>query len=181
MTKKVLVISASLRGKSNSDRLADAFIEGAKTAGHEVEKVNLKGKKINFCLGCLACYKTKTGHCVQKDDADDITQKFRDADVICLATPIYYYNISGQLKVMLDRVNPLLVLGNRPWDIYLLTTAEEKKAYTDARAVTTIDGWSSCFPNAAFKEKLFAGGFTDPGAIEGSAYLEAAKKLGAHA
>ena len=64
--KKVIAISTSLRTGSNSDMLADQFVEGAKAAGHEVEKISLAGKDIKFCKGCLACL--KAGHCVIKDD-----------------------------------------------------------------------------------------------------------------
>lgn len=55
--KKVIIISTSLRTGSNSDMLANQFIEGAKAAGHEVEKISLAEKDIKFCKGCLACQK----------------------------------------------------------------------------------------------------------------------------
>ena len=58
MSKKILVISTSMRANSNSDMLAEAFVGGAREAGHEVEKVSLKNKSIGFCKGCLACQKT---------------------------------------------------------------------------------------------------------------------------
>ena len=82
--KNVIVISASLRAGSNSDRLADKFIEGARVAGHEVEKISLAGKDIKFCKGCLACQ--KLGKCVIKDDVNDIMPKVLNADVVCWAT-----------------------------------------------------------------------------------------------
>ena len=88
MAKKVVVISTSLRANSNSDKLAQEFAEGAKQAGHEVEYISLRGKKIAFCLGCLAC-QTK-GECVIKDDALPIAEAVLHADVVAWATPIYY-------------------------------------------------------------------------------------------
>ena len=88
MSKNVLVISTSLRGHSNSEALADAFVSGAQSAGHTVEKVTLRGKKIAFCRGCLICQKTQ--QCVIEDDAIAIAEKMRTADVIAFATPIYY-------------------------------------------------------------------------------------------
>lgn len=105
MSKNVLVISSSPRKNSNSDTMAEAFAEGARFAGHNVEKITLRDKTINFCKGCLACQKTQ--RCVQHDDADVIAQKMLHADVLCFATPIYFYAVSGQLKTMLDRANPL--------------------------------------------------------------------------
>ena len=87
MSKKVLVISSSLRPNSNSEALADAFAEGAASAGNEVEKISLRGKNIGFCRGCLACQ--KLGHCVINDDAPEIAEKMLHADVLVFATPIY--------------------------------------------------------------------------------------------
>ena len=106
--KKVIIISTSLRTGSNSDMLANQFIEGAKAAGHEVEKISLAEKDIKFCKGCLACQ--KLGKCVIKDDTNDIMQKVLNADVVCWATPIYYYEMSGQMKTLIDRMNALYSL-----------------------------------------------------------------------
>ena len=88
MSKKVVIISASLRPGSNSDALAKRFCEGAQAAGHETEYITLCGKSIAFCMGCLACQ--KTGSCVIHDDAIEITEKVLGADVVAFATPIYY-------------------------------------------------------------------------------------------
>ena len=103
--KKVIVISTSLRRGSNSDMLADQFVEGAKAVGNEVEKISLVGKNIQFCKGCLGCQ--KLGHCVINDDVNDIMAKVLKADVVCWATPIYYYEMSGQMKTLIDRMNAM--------------------------------------------------------------------------
>lgn len=179
MSKKVLIISSSLRNRSNSDKLADAFAEGVKKAGHLVEKINLKDMDWNFCKGCLACYKTKTGHCVQKDDVDEVIQKVREADVLCFASPLYYYNLCGQLKAFLDRVNPLLVLENKPWDLYLLMTAQENEEHTFDRAMTTLEGWSYCFPNSKIAGHLYAGDIYEVGDVDNSKCIGEARKMGA--
>ena len=81
MSKKVLIIETSLRPNSNSDKLAESFAEGARAAGNEVEVVSLKGKNIKFCTGCFGCL--KIGHCVMKDDANEITEKILEAE-FCL-------------------------------------------------------------------------------------------------
>ena len=80
---KVLVITTSLRAKSNSDILAARLIDGAKDAGHEVEVISLKGKTIRYCIGCLACQKTQK--CIQKDDAIEISEKVKNADTLAVA------------------------------------------------------------------------------------------------
>ena len=105
MTKKVLIISTSLRGKSNSEILAKECEKGARDAGHDVEFLSLRGKDIRFCIGCLSCQ--KTGSCVLKDDVPEIMAKVKEAEVVVFATPIYYYEMSGQMKTLLDRLNPL--------------------------------------------------------------------------
>ena len=75
---KVLVISTSLRVKSNSDILTERLIAGARDAGHEVEQISLKGKELKFCIGCLSCQKTQK--CVLNDDAVWIAEKVKNAD-----------------------------------------------------------------------------------------------------
>ena len=96
MSKKVLIISASPRKGGNSDALCDQFLLGAKEAGHNVEKVFLRDHKINYCLGCGVCNNTHV--CVQKDDMKGLLDKMVDADVIVLATPVYFYTMDAQLK-----------------------------------------------------------------------------------
>ena len=131
--KRVIVISTSLRHGSNSDILADQFVEGAKSAGNDVEKISLMGKDVQFCRGCLACQ--KLGSCVIKDDVNDILAKVLEADVICWATPIYYYEMSGQMKTLIDRLNALYPLDYKFRDVYLLATAAEDDEETPKRAV----------------------------------------------
>ena len=99
--KKVLIISSSPRKNSNSEALCMAFADGARESGHEVEVISLRDKTISFCRGCFACQTTK--ECVIKDDASEICRKALTADVLVFASPIYYYEMSGQLKTMLDR------------------------------------------------------------------------------
>lgn len=101
---KVLVISSSHRIGGNSDLLCDQFLIGAQEAGHNVEKINLRHKNISPCFGCYAC--VKSSKCVQKDDMEEILEKLIDADVIVLATPVYFYSINSQLKTMIDRCLP---------------------------------------------------------------------------
>lgn len=87
MSMKVLIVSTSLRTNSNSDILARECQRGAIEAGHDVEYVSLKGKTIQYCIGCMSCM--KSGCCVLKDDVADIMEKVRDAEVIVYATSIY--------------------------------------------------------------------------------------------
>ncbi len=174
--KKVIVISTSLRHGSNSDMLANQFVEGAKAAGNEVEKISLVGKNIQFCKGCLGCQ--KLGHCVIRDDVNDIMDKVMKADVICWATPIYYYEMSGQMKTLIDRMNGMYEQDYQFRDVYLLTTAAEDEAETPKRAEAGLTGWIDCYPKSRLAGTLFCGGVNDAREIEGNAKLQDAFELG---
>ena len=93
MGKTVLVLSASPRKGGNSDTLCDEFVRGAKEAGHRTEKVFLRDHGINYCTGCGAC--NRTHECVQKDDMADVLHKMVKADVIVMATPVYFYTMNA--------------------------------------------------------------------------------------
>ena len=170
--KKLTVISTSLRPGSNSHALAEQFAEGAKAAGHEVELISLRGKEIKFCIGCLACQ--KLGRCIINDDVNDIMAKVLESDVVCWATPIYYYEMSGQMKTLIDRMNAMYPKDYRFRDVYLLTTAAEDEEETPKRAETGLTGWIDCYEKSSLKGHLFCGGVNDPRAIAGNAKLQEA-------
>ncbi len=174
--KKVIVISTSLRHGSNSDMLANQFVEGAKAAGNEVEKISLVGKNIQFCKGCLGCQ--KLGHCIIRDDVNDIMDKVMKAVVICWATPIYYYEMSGQMKTLIDRMNGMYEQDYQFRDVYLLTTAAEDETETPKRAEAGLMGWIDCYPKSRLAGTLFCGGVNDAREIEGNAKLQDAFELG---
>ena len=157
---KVLVITTSLRTKSNSDILTEKLIAGAKDVGHDVEHISLKGKEINFCIGCLACQNTQ--RCVLEDDAVWIAEKVKSADILVFATPIYYYEMSGQMKTLLDRMNPLYPSDYKFRKVYILAVAAEDEDYVPEKAVNGLQGWVDCFEKAELAGSLFCGGISDP-------------------
>ena len=174
--KRVIVISTSLRRGSNSDMMADQFVAGAKAAGHEVEKISLVGKEIQFCKGCFGCQ--KLGRCVIDDDVNNIMAKVLQADVICWATPIYYYEMSGQMKTLIDRMNAMYEQDYQFRDVYLLTTAAEDETETPKRAEIGLTGWIDCYPKSHLAAHLFCGGVNDAREIEGNPKLQDAFELG---
>lgn len=176
MEKNILVISSSLRRVSNSELLADRFISGAREAGNHVEKISIRDKKIGFCRGCLACQ--SSGRCAILDDGNDIAGKMLTADVIVFATPVYYYGMSGQMKTMLDRANPLFFLDYQFRDVYLLATAADEEEYAVDGTLTGIKGWISCFEKARLAGTVFAGGVDKAGEIEHHPVLEKAFLMG---
>ena len=125
MSKKVLILSGSPRKGGNSDILCDEFLRGAQDAGHKAEKIRVAEKKVAPCSGCYYC-STHGGACVHKDDMADILQKMIDADVIVLASPVYFYSISAQLKAVIDRtVARWLEVKDKEF-YYITTMADEE-------------------------------------------------------
>ena len=161
MGKNVLIISTSLRSGSNSEILAKECARGAEDAGHTVDFVSLKGKEIKFCNGCLSCLNTR--RCVHRDDVPEIMEKVRNSDSIVFATPIYYYGMSGQMKTLLDRLNPLYAVDCAFRDVYLLATAQECGDAIFERAYTGLSGWVECFRHARLSGWVTGGGIDDPG------------------
>lgn len=176
MSKKVLIIGTSPRIHGNSNILAKAFADGAEESGNDVEFIPLAGKTIGFCVGCWGC--TQTHRCVFHDDADMVVQKMKDADVVVFATPIYYYEMSGQMKVLLDRTNALYTADYKFRDIYLLTTAEATSPDTPQQAVNGLKAWMKVFHKAHLAGALFAGGTFEDGTIKGHPEIEEAKRMG---
>ena len=174
--KNIIVISTSLRHGSNSDMLAEKFLEGALSAGNSVEKISLVGKNIQFCRGCMACQ--GVGRCAIKDDVNDIMAKVLRADVVVWATPIYYYEMSGQMKTLIDRMNAMYRQDYAFRDVYLLTTAAEDDAETPRRAEMGLTGWIDCYPKSRLAGTLFCGGVNDACEIEGNPKLQEAYELG---
>lgn len=163
MSKKVLIVCSSPRKGGNSETLADAFAKGAQDAGHPVEKIVLYDKSIGFCKGCMACQKTQ--RCVIRDDADVIRQKMLTAEVIAFATPIYFYEMNGQMKTMLDRTNPLYPADSSFRDIYLLATAADTEEKAMDGAIKGLLGWIACFPKAGLAGVIKGLGVNEAGAI----------------
>lgn len=177
MAKKVIIISTSLRGNSNSEILAKECEKGARDAGHNVEFLSLRGKDIRFCRGCLSCQ--KTGSCVLKDDVPEIMAKVKEAEVVVFATPIYYYEMSGQMKTLLDRLNPLYNSDYRFRDIYMIATAAEDESTTIEKAYNGLQGWVDCFERAELKGCILGGGINDAGeAVQHAEAMQQAYDLG---
>lgn len=181
MSKQVFILSTSPRSGGNSDALAEEFAHGAREAGHRVEKISLRGKTIGFCTGCLACQRTRDGHCVRRDDADEIIQKMAAAQVVVFTTPIYFYEMCGQMKTLLDRTNPLFPVDYAFRDIYLLAAAADNGDTAMDGALHGLEGWISCFDGVRLAGSVLGKGVDAPGALQGNPALEQAYVLGKNA
>ena len=159
--KNIVIVSTTLRNNGNSDILAKEFARGAIDAGNSVEIVSLKDKKISYCIGCLACQ--KTGKCVINDDAIEIANKIEKADVVVFATPVYFYDMCGQMKTLLDRLNPLYISDYKFRDIYLIATAGMNDKSAVDGTITGLNGWISCFGKANLAGVVHGVGVTNCG------------------
>ncbi|HIR16648.1 flavodoxin family protein [uncultured Cloacibacillus sp.] len=179
MGKKIIVLNGSPRKNGNTSALVKAFREGAESAGHTVTEFWLGGMKINGCRGCCAGGKNPESPCVQKDDMEQIYPAYKEADVVVLASPLYYWTISGQLKCAFDRLFAVAECDpnytNPRKESALLMAAEgngfEETVYWYDRLMGHI-GWKDW-------GKVLCGGVMAVGDIEGKPELEEARRLGA--
>ena len=172
MSKKVLILSGSPRKGGNSDTLCDRFMQGAVEAGHEVEKIRVAEKKIGFCSGCYYCQKSG-GVCAKKDDMPEILQKMIDADVIVLASPVYFYSIDAQLKALIDRTVARWTEVKDKEFYYIMTCADNEIA-SQQRTLECFRGYADCVEGAKEMGVIYGVGVYMPGEILNTpAYNEA--------
>lgn len=170
MSKKVLIISGSPRKGGNLEILCDRFREGAEAAGNTVEKVFLRSLKIGPCMACYGC--RGKGVCVQKDDMEELLDQMVKADVLVLATPVYFYSMDGQLKTMIDRTLPRYT-EIRDKDVYFIATAAAGRRSME-RTMDAIRGFTDCLPGAVVKGEIYGEGVYQKGEVENTpAYTEA--------
>lgn len=159
---KVLVISSSPRKDGNSDVLCEQFAKGAKESGHEVEKISLRKKKIAPCQACYACMEHHA--CAIKDDMEEISAKLMGADVIALASPVYFYSVAAQMKVMIDRclVNYQDIRGKK---FYFIVTAADPQHEAADETLAAFRGFIRCLPDAEEKGIVYGTGTWDKGDV----------------
>ena len=175
MKKSVLVLSSSPRKGGNSDLLCDQFIKGAEEAGHQAEKVFLKDKKINYCTGCGTCF--DTGKCSQKDDMAEVLEKMISADVIVMATPVYFFTLCAQMKTLIDRTCSRYTEINKK-EFYLIVTAAVNNKPAMQRTIECFRGFTSCLSGAKEKGIVYGTGAWKTGEIKGKKSMNQAFKMG---
>ena len=153
MSKNILIISSSISSTRNTKKLCEQFKKGAQESLNNVELLELKGKNLNYCLGCNACQKNG-GTCVYKDDVSEILDKMIKADIIVLASPIYFYSITGQMKTLIDRSYAKFnLLSNKEFYFILSCAAPYEAPYKNDLdiAINCFRGFVKCLPNAIEK------------------------------
>lgn len=176
MSKKVLILSGSFRKGGNSDILCNQFMKGAEEAGHRVEKIFVNDKKIGYCRGCGVC--NATHKCIQKDDMAEILDKMVTADVIVLATPVYFYTMNGQMKTLIDRTVPRYgEISDK--DFYFIVTAADGNS---VHLQKTIDGFrgftEDCLDGTREKGIVYGTGAWQSGEIKNTPAMEEAYLMG---
>lgn len=160
---KVLAISASPRKGGNSDVLCDQFLKGAEEAGHEVEKVRLQTKKIAPCLACYKCFEGEH-KCCQKDDVAEILDKMMAADLIVLASPVYFYSICAQLKILIDRTMPIYQRMKSKKFYFIVTAADPAHAAAD-ETIADMRGFLRCYEGSEELGTIFGTGTSNKGDV----------------
>ena len=177
MSHKILVVTGSPRKKGNTNLLADAFIQGAEAAGNEVYRFDAGRAQIKGCLDCKYCF-AHDGECAQKDDMQEAYPLLHECDILVLASPIYFFTISAQIKAFIDR---LFCSVTKPFAIKstaLLTVQEDKDPAVADNAANTYRSIIS-YTNWKDLGVVSVPGVSEAGAIIGNAKLDEARELGA--
>ena len=177
--KKILILSASPRKHGNSDLLCDQFLLGAKEAGHQVEKIFLRDKTINHCIACDSC-QGNGGRCVQRDDMAGILDKMIGANVIVMATPVYFYSMNGQMKTLIDRTYARYSeISDK--EMYFIMTAANSIKDSLQRTVEGFRGFTSCLSRPREEGIIYGTGAWMIGDIKRSPAMLQAYDMGKNA
>ena len=176
MKKKALVISASPRNGGNSDLLCDALIRGAQEAGKLTEKISLRDKNLHPCNACEICL-DNGGICAQEDDMAEILAAMIAADVIVMATPVYFYSMSAQIKMLIDRTYArYMEIRNK--DFYFIVTAADSNRQALEIAIDGLRGFTRCLSGAKEKGVLFGTGVWKAGEVVHKPIMQQAYDVG---
>lgn len=167
MNKSILILLGSPRKNGNSEVLSDALAKGAQSVGHTIEKIYIQNYNIKPCTACYGC--RTTNKCVQNDDMETILNKMIKADIIVLATPVYFYSMSAQMKTLIDRTLPRYTeIKNK--DFYFITTAADGKE-TMKRTMDSLRGFTDCLPNSRVVKTIYGDGLYDKGDAKKSSLI----------
>ena len=179
MAKKIVILNGSPRKNGNTSALVKAFAQGAEHAGHTVTEFFLDSMNIHGCKGCFGGHSSKECPCVQRDDMSKIYPAVKDSDVVVLASPLYYWNMSGQIRTAIDRLFALeegdgnFLRGHERASALLM--AAEGHGFEDV-----VLYYDHLMEHLRWKNlgKVLCGGVMDVGNIKGKKELSDAYELG---
>ncbi|MBQ7353199.1 MAG: flavodoxin family protein [Clostridia bacterium] len=174
--KNVIIISATPRKNGNSEILAKELMRGAVEKGHKVELINLREYNLKYCIGCYSC--AKNGKCIHNDGMNELSKKLLKADAIVFATPVYFYSMSGQLKVFIDRLVPIYTEIKA--DIYMIATQWDENKEMMKNTFEAIRGCTrDCFENCTEIGVIYGAGLNELGEAEKNIeYMSLAYEMG---
>lgn len=172
----ILILTGSPRKGSNTDMLAKAFADGARD-NHNVETISVCDCKVNPCVGCNSCFTREGNKCFQNDSMSEIYEKMANADMLVVASPVYFYGISGGLKNIIDRCHTPMRKNFKIKNTALLLVAGSSKPCVFDAIVKQYELIVDYF-HFEDKGRVLVGGVNDKGAIAGREELEEAYLLG---
>ncbi len=173
--KNVLIISSSPRKNGNSQILCEQFKKGAEEKGHQVKLIRIMEQNIGFCRACDCCMKNG-GTCVLKDDMAEILRMFQKADVLVLATPVYFYGISAQMKTFIDRTYPIWQhLGKK--DVYYIISAGLGLDIIE-RSLGDLEGFVEHLEEYKIEGKIYAANVMEAGLVKNQSVFRKAYDMG---
>jgi multimeric flavodoxin WrbA len=182
MSKNILVINSSPRAQGNTELLCEAFIRGAKEAGHQTTLLNLREMKIGVCLGCYKCFAKKGDPCIQQDDMGKIYTALNGADTVVFASPVYWWQFNAQMKTVIDRFLAAYAAGGKAGmpvkDCLMIVAGEDKRPENFAQLVSYYEYCMIKNMNWQNKGMLLAGGVNNKGDVKETTFLSEAEALG---
>jgi multimeric flavodoxin WrbA len=176
MSNYVLILSSTPRKGGNSDLLCDRFLQGATDAGHRAEKIRIADKTIRYCTGCGVCFNGGKP-CPIEDDMPDILEKMIAADVIVMATPVYFYTMAAQMKTLIDRTcSRYLEISGKTF--YFILAAADTSLPAMERTVESFRGFTACLTDAREKGVIYGTGAWQIGDINKSPAMTQAYDMG---
>ena len=173
--KNILIISSSPRKNGNSQMLCEQFKMGAEEKGHMVTLVRLMEKRMGFCRACDGCMRNG-GTCVLNDDMAEILKLFQEADVLVLATPVYFYGISAQMKTFIDRTYPIWQhLGKK--EVYYIISAGLGEDIIE-RSLGDLDGFVEHLEEYRIAGRIYATDVMEAGLVKNLDVFEKAYQMG---
>ena len=176
MQKRVLIISGSPRKNGNSQLLCERFQEGAKASGHHVDLIQIAERQIGFCRACDGCMRNN-GICVLYDDMAEILEIFQKADVLVLATPVYFYTMCCQMKIMIDRCCARYTEISNKEFYFIIAAAENSKAMME-RTIDGFRGFLDCLEAPQEKGVVYGVGAWKVGEIKDTPHMKEAYEMG---
>ena len=160
----ILVLNGSPRPNGNTAAMVSAFSEGATENGHQVTVVSVCQKKIAGCLACEYCHTKGNGKCIQNDDMQEIYPVLEEAEMIVLASPVYYHSFTGQLQCAVNRIYALdkpknlkkaaLILSSGSDDVYGGAVYEYENSFLDYLKLENMGIFTAFDKQNKLEEKL---------------------------